>query len=299
MAPKVDNGKGLKAMRAVLGSGPSDMDLIRCLHLARNDVSRAINILFDTPGFNTVETTKKRREVIVSAVSEHNTHSQFTQLDMQSLNQTEGTNSDIAENITSVGETCAVSDSSKHGDLIPCSSSNGNTSAALLSGWKGSISDVNADDNAYSNNFESLSKHRSLEIDDWLYLGETDVVGFSTCKGLSVKRGETVLFTFPKIVNHNPKSVARGRGRSLVSNLEIVRFSSTNLIEVQKLHHFSTLYVTCDCWQINGICIYLFGRLVVFHLTGQSVWYPWYHKIKLRWKDHVEMHRRFFLLLTT
>ena len=298
MAPKVDNDKGLKAMRVVLGSGPSDMDLIRCLHLARNDISRAINILFDTPGFNTVESTKKHREVI-SAVSEHNTHSQFTQLDMQSLNQTEGTNSDGAEHIISVGETCAVSDFSKRGDLIPCSSSNGDTSAALLSEWKGSNSDVNAADNAYSNNFESSSKHRNLEIDDWLYLGETDVVGFSTCKGLSVKRGETVLFTFPKIVNHNPKSVARGRGRSLVSNLEIVRFSSTNLIEVQKLHHCSTLYVTRDCWQINGICTYLFGRLVVFHLTGQSVWYPWYHKIKLRWKAHVEMHQRFFLLLTT
>lgn len=41
--------QSIAEMRAVVGSGPTEMDLIRALHLSRNDVSSAINILFDTP----------------------------------------------------------------------------------------------------------------------------------------------------------------------------------------------------------------------------------------------------------
>lgn len=48
MARQVSN-QNITDMRAVVGSGPSEMDLIRALHLARNDVAAAINILFDTP----------------------------------------------------------------------------------------------------------------------------------------------------------------------------------------------------------------------------------------------------------
>jgi hypothetical protein len=43
--------QSIEEMRAVLGPEPSDMDLIRALHLSRNDVASAINILFDTPHF--------------------------------------------------------------------------------------------------------------------------------------------------------------------------------------------------------------------------------------------------------
>lgn len=48
MARQVSN-QNITDMRAIVGSGPSEMDLIRALHLGRNDVAAAINILFDTP----------------------------------------------------------------------------------------------------------------------------------------------------------------------------------------------------------------------------------------------------------
>lgn len=232
MAPKVDNDKGLRAMRAVLGSGPSDMDLIRCLHLARNDVARAINILLDTPGFNTMETTKKSREISGNTVSEYDTH---PQLEMQCLNETQKTDSERpVGHDTSTSEMSAITnDFDQQGDLRPFSSSNGRPSKSVLSTEEDSFSNVTEADLTYSNKFEPSAKPHSMEKDDWLYLGETDVIGFSTCKGHTLERGEKILFTFPKIVNNNTKSIARGRGKSSAFNLEIVRFSSKNFVEVQ------------------------------------------------------------------
>jgi DNA repair protein RAD5 len=231
MAPKVDNDKGLRAMRAVLGSGPSDMDLIRCLHLARNDVARAINILLDTPGFNTMGTTKKSTEITCNAVSGYDTQ---PQLDMQCLNGTQRPDSERVGYDTSTGEKPSITnDFNQHGDLQPFSSSNRRHSKSVLSTNEDSFSNVTEADLTHSNKFEPSAKPHSMEKDDWLYLGETDVIGFSTCKGHTLEQGEKVLFTFPKIVSNNAKSVARGRGKSSAVNSEIVRFSSKNLVEVQ------------------------------------------------------------------
>ncbi|KAH9324867.1 hypothetical protein KI387_005045 [Taxus chinensis] len=46
-----ENNARIAAIRAVMGSESSEMDIIRALHLAKNDITRAINIIFDTPGF--------------------------------------------------------------------------------------------------------------------------------------------------------------------------------------------------------------------------------------------------------
>ncbi|RVW54352.1 DNA repair protein RAD5A [Vitis vinifera] len=43
----------LSTVRSVIGLNYSDMDIIRALHMANNDVTAAINIIFDTPNFGT------------------------------------------------------------------------------------------------------------------------------------------------------------------------------------------------------------------------------------------------------
>lgn len=42
----------LSTVRSIVGMDFTDMDIIRALHLAKNDVTAAINIMFDTPNFS-------------------------------------------------------------------------------------------------------------------------------------------------------------------------------------------------------------------------------------------------------
>ena len=41
----------VSTVRSIIGSDYSDMDVIRALHMANNDLTAAINIIFDTPNF--------------------------------------------------------------------------------------------------------------------------------------------------------------------------------------------------------------------------------------------------------
>lgn len=54
MGNKVTN-ELLSTVRSVVGSEYSDMDIIRALHMANNDATAAINIIFDTPNFKSKE----------------------------------------------------------------------------------------------------------------------------------------------------------------------------------------------------------------------------------------------------
>lgn len=47
------NEEHVSTVRSVVGMDYTDMDIIRALHLANNDVTAAINIIFDTPNFST------------------------------------------------------------------------------------------------------------------------------------------------------------------------------------------------------------------------------------------------------
>ncbi|XP_021899057.1 DNA repair protein RAD5A isoform X2 [Carica papaya] len=49
----------VSTVRSVVGSDYSDMDIIRALHLAKHDATAAINIIFDTPNFKSVEITSR------------------------------------------------------------------------------------------------------------------------------------------------------------------------------------------------------------------------------------------------
>ncbi|XP_062172671.1 DNA repair protein RAD5A isoform X2 [Alnus glutinosa] len=54
MGNKVTN-ELLSTVRSVVGSEYSDMDIIRALHMAKNDATAAINIIFDMPNFKSKE----------------------------------------------------------------------------------------------------------------------------------------------------------------------------------------------------------------------------------------------------
>ncbi|KAM0954805.1 hypothetical protein TB2_022918 [Malus domestica] len=61
----------LSTVRSIVDSGYSDMDIIRALHMANNDVTAAINIIFDTPSFKLKERPpafRKKPQILSSEV---------------------------------------------------------------------------------------------------------------------------------------------------------------------------------------------------------------------------------------
>ncbi|KAI5059598.1 hypothetical protein GOP47_0025917 [Adiantum capillus-veneris] len=226
--------ENIQAMRAILGSDVPDMDLIRCLHLARNDVSLAISILFDTPHFRSMST--KKGQVIPAESS--------TQNQLQALSE----NTYVSED-TEMQRLCENND-----DRI-CASS-------LVECVKASDKAIDLDNSFQvralsasesSNDLDFPTMHEvsmtfvsqdnttedpvtSAEV-DWWFLGEVDVVGFSTCKGVKLNEGEPVSFTFPRSSNNSMKPSIRswGRGRAANLNPEIVRFSTREAGEIGRL----------------------------------------------------------------
>lgn len=48
----------VSTVRSIVGDEYTEMDIIRALHMANNDATAAINIIFDTPGFKKLEFRK-------------------------------------------------------------------------------------------------------------------------------------------------------------------------------------------------------------------------------------------------
>ena len=63
MAKQVSK-QSISEMRAIVGLDPSEMDLIRALHLAGNDVAAAVNIYFDTPKSSSLKPKPPRRPAL-------------------------------------------------------------------------------------------------------------------------------------------------------------------------------------------------------------------------------------------
>ncbi|OWM68962.1 DNA repair protein RAD5A isoform X2 [Punica granatum] len=59
----------LSTVRSVVGMDYTDMDIIRALHLANNDVTAAVNIIFDTPNFSSKGVPQMPRNPRVSSHS--------------------------------------------------------------------------------------------------------------------------------------------------------------------------------------------------------------------------------------
>ena len=56
----------VSTIRSIIGEEYSDMDIIRALHMANNDVTAAINIIFDTPSLRTKPKSEIRRTPEIS-----------------------------------------------------------------------------------------------------------------------------------------------------------------------------------------------------------------------------------------
>ncbi|OVA17874.1 SNF2-related [Macleaya cordata] len=63
----------MTTVRSVIGQDFSDMDIIRALHMANNDVTAAINIIFDMPDFRTRDRAENRKDPEISGNSENTT----------------------------------------------------------------------------------------------------------------------------------------------------------------------------------------------------------------------------------
>ncbi|MCO5557473.1 hypothetical protein L7F22_011038 [Adiantum nelumboides] len=208
------------------------MDLIRCLHLARNDVSLAINILFDTPHFGSMLT--KKGQVIAAESSAYVEENQL----QASIEKT-----CISDD---TGRLCEKNDRVSASSLVDCTKSTDkaidlDSSALPVSE---SFNDLDPTKHEVLSTFvgrdntaqDLVMASLSAEV-EWWFLGEVDVVGFSTCKGVKLKEGEPVSFTFPRPLNQTVKPGIRalGRGRAGSSSSEIVRFSTREAGEIGRL----------------------------------------------------------------
>ncbi|CAL9191464.1 unnamed protein product [Musa hybrid cultivar] len=179
--------EGIAVVRSVVGQDFSDMDIIRALHMAKNDVSAAINIIFDTPrirvtpGDGSAGARRRNLDPLTVAASP----------------------ADHAP-VTAGSPTSAESD-------LPAERNTDGGVAAESSGSKES---------------------------DWWLVGSTELSGLSTCKGRRIKPGDKVNFSFP-LANKatSPSTATRfpGRGRSVASCSEIVRFSTEDHVEIGRI----------------------------------------------------------------
>ncbi|KAL2536246.1 actin-dependent regulator of chromatin subfamily A member 3 [Forsythia ovata] len=179
----------VSTVRSIVGLEFSDMDIIRALHMANNDPTSAINIIFDSPRiFKKPEFPKK------PWVSNRNLNPEVPVVESNlEFNAKRAENSDSGSN------------------------SNGNVN--IRSGRN------EGDGNDNSNGFVSGKEFGS----EWWFVGTSEVAGLSTCKGRSLSPGDEVNFTFPAermLTTPSPGKFGGGRGRQAAACSEIVRFST-------------------------------------------------------------------------
>lgn len=198
----------LSTVRSVIGQNYSDMDIIRALHMAKNDVTAAINIIFDTPKFGVKmgkNTDRSRR--VSSSVNEN--------VVADSKRNDDGTTK------------CSLG----NGNIV--SSSNGSEEARKCS--LDSIGNfVTNPSNFVDNSFEDSGRWSGTSGSEWWLLGCSELAGLSTCKGRRIRPGDEVFFTFPskKMANSSSPGKLAGRGRQVGACSEIVRFSTKESGEV-------------------------------------------------------------------
>ncbi|XP_020110775.1 putative SWI/SNF-related matrix-associated actin-dependent regulator of chromatin subfamily A member 3-like 2 isoform X2 [Ananas comosus] len=192
------NEEQIAVVRSVVGADFSEMDVIRALHMANNDAAAAINIIFDTPHL---------RLTTAAALASPTAAARKKSLKSSSppVRQTaSGTATSIAKEVARSADIDRnLSNVGAKGDLEPASS--------------------------------RLPDRRDT---DWWFVGSSDIVGLSTCKGRRLKVGDKVAFTFPSGNNSSVSPcTARfpGRGRPIAPCSKIVRFSTEDHGEVGRI----------------------------------------------------------------
>ncbi|GMH12155.1 hypothetical protein Nepgr_013996 [Nepenthes gracilis] len=185
-------------VRSVIGHDYADMDVIRALHMANNDVTAAINIILDTPNFSfRIEKPPIRENPRnIDRSSNHN-----NQISLSTSNP----DSRMSEKL----DFCS--------DFRHVNSGDGG--------------------GGQEREGESWSLDGSIGSEWWL-VGGGELSGLSTCKGRRIKAGEVVLFNFSANNKSNSPSPGRtfGKGRQFVGTCsEIVRFSTKNNGEIGRI----------------------------------------------------------------
>lgn len=188
----------ISTVRSVVGGEFSDMDIIRALHMANNDPTAAINIIFDTPrSFRKPDFPKKSEPPSRSSL---NTEPPVVE-------------STVNRNVSRLKD----SDSA----VRPNESLNNKSGSSQCKG-NGYIDGGKVD--------EIGSK--------WWFVGSGEVAGLSTSKGRTLKPGDEVNFTFPvekKLTAPSPGKFGGGRGRQVATCSEIIRFSTNACGEIGRI----------------------------------------------------------------
>ncbi|CAI0398124.1 unnamed protein product [Linum tenue] len=188
----------LTTVRAIVGSGFSDMDIIRALHLANHDPTAAINIIFDTPNFN----SKPKFQSPRASISSPSPGPKPSSAEDRRAEKENGGSRDL------VGDVGVSPRGRESGDGVD--------ERARLSG-SSSVSGVLGG--------------------EWWCLGNGVVAGLSTSKGRKINAGDEVMFTFP-VNRKSTASAAKGFGKgrqAAAACSEIVRFSTVNGGEIGRI----------------------------------------------------------------
>ncbi|KAI4322362.1 hypothetical protein L6164_022065 [Bauhinia variegata] len=200
----------LSTVRSIVGSEYTDMDIIRAVHMANNDATAAINIIFDTPNFKFKERSGTKRSPQVSQRSSPDT----------------ATGSKKSEQPRSSSNTTTVIEKLEQNgkEHIDCYGSEANAADCI----------INSDDAAMG---EVRGRSDFAGI-DWWFVGCGELAGLSTCKGRTIKPGDEVSFKFPFKTAVASPSLGKGFGRgrqSAATCSEIVRFSTKEQGEIGRI----------------------------------------------------------------
>lgn len=189
----------ISTVRSIVGQDYSHMDVIRALHMANNDATAAINIIFDTPNFAKSAKLESREN---PEVPKRNSRS----------------------------ESRAVIANSKRNDNENKDCSSGSSSNGAPNPSNSDKADVEC--------VEIASQCSGSVGSEWWLVGCTELAGLSTCKGRKVKPGDEVVFTFPLKNRPNSASPGKfpGRGgRNVAASSDIVRFSTKESGEIGRI----------------------------------------------------------------
>lgn len=186
----------VSTVRSIVGSEYSDMDIIRALHMANNDATAAINIIFDTPSFK----PKGGSGLPKSPERPRRSSSSEPRPRVPNSRQNGGDDSEKRDN--------------------RCSGTEGGGGDCASSSGDGLVEDV--------------CRRESSIGSEWWLVGCSELAGLSTCRGRRIKPGDEVVFKFSATSASSSRSPGKvfGRGRQVAACSEIVRFSTRDSGEV-------------------------------------------------------------------
>lgn len=229
----------ISVVRSVVGGDFPEMDIIRALHLANNDPTAAINIIFDAPAQFQSSVLASPGDGAGAPLLSPTTPTPCAPCGRSGTRKGAGaTPSPSADHLTHP---------LRGADSVDCHSEDGATST--------DVGCAHYPPEAPSRDVDRKASEpgtRDEKNNDWWLVGRCDLTGLSTCKGRRLRAGELVSFSFPstKVESSSSNTRFSSRGRQVASCSEIVRFSTQDSGEVghfiQILHFFMLFKESAD-----------------------------------------------------